>query len=96
MDILICELCGLEVEQLHKHHLIPQQKSKGMDCHLKCATIDCCKPCSKQVHALFTNNELKNSFNTLEKLRIEPRVQKWINWRRKHPVRDIRYSGKRY
>jgi hypothetical protein len=60
------------------------------------ATIDCCVPCSKQVHALFTNGEMKRQFNTLEKLKNDPKVQNWITWRRKHPsVEDIKYGGKR-
>ncbi len=95
LNLKQCELCKLEVQHLCKHHLVPQQKSKGMDKELRHATIDCCRPCSKQVHALFTNSEMKRQFYTLEKLKDDPKVQAWIVWRRKHPnVEDIKYSGK--
>ncbi len=90
-----CELCGLDVDQIHKHHLIPQEKSKGLVSELRHATIKCCKPCSKQVHALFTNGEMKRYFNTLERLKSDVRVQEWISWRRKHPgIKDIKYNEK--
>ncbi len=90
-----CQLCGVIVEHTHKHHLVPQQKSKGMPRDLKHATIECCRPCSKQVHALFSNSEMKRYYNTFERLKEDPRVQKWILWRMKHPsVMDIQYSGK--
>lgn len=90
-----CELCEVEVEHTHKHHLIPQEKSKGMAPDFRHATIECCLPCGKQVHALFTNGEMKRQFNSLEKLKTDSRIQNWILWRRKHPsVNDIKYSGK--
>ena len=54
-----------------------------------------CLPCSKQVHALHSNYELKRKFDTLDKLKQDERVQKWIRWRRKHSrIEDIRYSQK--
>src|ERR1035437_5183659 len=94
-DFKKCELCELEVLYISKHHLIPQQKSKGMDRELRNATIGCCVPCSKQVHALFTHSEMKRQINTLTRLKNDSRVQNWITWRRKHAtVEDIKYSGK--
>ena len=95
-DMQQCALCELEVECTSRHHLIPRQKSKGLARELRTATIRCCVPCGKQVHALFTNGELKRQFNTLEKLKADAQVQKWISWRRKCPrMVDIRYSQKR-
>ncbi len=85
---MICELCDRDVEIRTKHHLIPKQKKTDG----KYAWF--CIPCSKQVHALFTNKELKKYYNTVSKLKAHPKVQKWIEWVRKKNPGDIRYHGK--
>jgi ribosome-binding protein aMBF1 (putative translation factor) len=82
-----CELCGREVP-LTRHHSIPKQK-RGK----KGAVIYLCVPCHKQIHALFTNSELKK-LNTVEKLKEDARVQKWIVWVRKKNPTDVKYHGK--
>ena len=64
-----CELCGREVP-LTKHHSTPKQK-KGK----KGEAIYLCGPCHKQVHALFTNSELKK-LNTVEKLKEDGESEK--------------------
>lgn len=82
-----CILCKREVEKLTKHHLVPKQK-RGRE------TILVCIPCSKQIHALFSNKELKQKYNTLNKLNSSGKIKKWIKWvRNKNPL-DIRYHGK--
>lgn len=82
-----CELCEREVNKTSNHHLVPQQK--GTD--KRKARL--CIPCSKQVHALFTNRELKK-LDTIEKLKAETKVQKWIAWISKRTLENIKYSGK--
>jgi len=82
-----CELCKRDDVPLTKHHLIPKQKG-GDDTALVCI------PCSKQIHALFANRELKQQYNTIEKLQANAQVQTWIDWVRKHNPVDIRYHGK--
>ena len=74
----LCELCDREVEKLTRHHLIPKQrggKKKGV--------VMFCLACKDQVHRLFTNKELSREYNTLEKLRANPKVQNYIKWVRK-------------
>jgi hypothetical protein len=39
-----------------------------------------CRPCHDQMHALFTEKELERDYNTIEKLKAHPDVQKWIAW----------------
>ena len=88
-----CELCDLEVNQITKHHLIPKQKG-GKNKSKNYIWVDL--PCSKQIHSLFTNSELKQKFNTLEKLKEDDRVINWIKWRQNHSsVLDIKYSQKK-
>lgn len=70
-----CALCNRPTPKKYaeKHHVIPKSKG-GKDYEMVCA------PCGDQVHLLFTNKELKTSFNTIEKLKSDERVQKWIKF----------------
>jgi RNase P subunit RPR2 len=83
MEIGICEICEREGVPITKHHLIPKSKHGS-------ETIDVCRPCGKQIHALFTLSELKNRYNTLQKLKREPRMVKFIDWIRKRRKIDIK------
>lgn len=56
-----------------KHHLVPKSQGGG-------PTADLCQMCHKQIHALYDNKTLGEVFNTIEKLREELPVQKYIKW----------------
>jgi len=86
-----CQLCERTGLALTEHHLVPRQKGGGGQGG---ETIDVCVPCSKQIHALFTNSELKQKFNTLEALKADERVRKFVDWVRKKDPKDIKYNGK--
>jgi len=60
-------------KHIEKHHLKPKCR-KGKD------TILLCIDCGDQIHQLFTNKELEKKFDTLEKLLVEPKIQKWALW----------------
>ena len=82
-----CELCGLECKPT-LHHLIPVSKSRHKNKYLKTDEgnfLWICTECHSQIHALFSNYELKELYNTKEKLMEEPRMKKFIEWRMKHP-----------
>jgi len=93
---MVCELCGRDVE-LTEHHLIPKQKAQnihkinGVERQNKAYL---CKPCHKQVHALFDNRELKQNYNTIQKLKSHSGIIKFIEWVRKKNPRDVKYHGK--
>jgi hypothetical protein len=80
--LAICPLCDreMESEDESRHHLVPVHKggAKG-----DLATIH--KFCHTKVHSIFTNSELASRFNTIEKLRDHPEVQKFIEWVRNKP-----------
>lgn len=79
-ELLVCSLCCREVPKSYyeKHHLKPHcKKSKEF--------VWMCKDCADQVHELFTNNELRDIYNTLESLLANEKVQKWVKWVRKKP-----------
>lgn len=76
---LLCALCGRRIPKkryVEKHHLETRQ-AKGKE-----IVIVCC-PCGDQIHELFSNKELRDKYNSIEALRQNPRIQKWIKWIRK-------------
>lgn len=75
-----CPLCGRVTPEQYreKHHLTPKSK-KGKE------TKPVCIDCGDQVHALFTNNELRDQYNTIRALKEHPGVRKWIKWVRNRP-----------
>lgn len=85
----ICELCELDEMALTDHHLVPRarhnkkvKRELGKD---RNKTADVCRPCHDQIHLLFTEKELERDHNTIEKLKAQPSIQKWIAWKRKRP-----------
>lgn len=91
MSMIVCSFCGREVSRNKRHHLIPRMKhNKRMKrLHTKeelNKTVDSCIPCHKQLHAVFTEKELAETFNTVDKLLIHPEIRKFIDWIAAKPV----------
>ena len=79
-----CEICGCECNPT-KHHLVPQQVSRHKNKYLKTDEgnfLWVCVECHSQIHALFSNQELKELYDTKEKLLAEPRFHKFAKERR--------------
>ncbi len=83
-----CALCEREVRQVSKHHIVPKSEG-GRD------TIDLCAACHKTLHSFFTNETLANELNTLEALRQDPDVARYLAWVRKQRDSRITVRGKR-
>jgi hypothetical protein len=85
---LKCELCEREVPpgMVTLHHLTPKQKGgKAED------RVPVCRPCHKQVHAVFGNADLARSFASVQTLREAPQLQAFLRWIRKQkPERNFR------
>ena len=82
-----CEICGHEGD-ITKHHLIPVQQSRHKNKYLRTDEgnyLWVCTECHSQIHALFSNYELKTLYPTKEALLAEPRFRKFVEWRKKHP-----------
>jgi len=82
-----CETCGCVVE-LTKHHLIPQvvcrnKYKKAKNDSDNFAWI--CRTCHDQIHALFSEQELRDRFNTVESLLSDERFAKFVSWKKRHP-----------
>lgn len=76
IEKIYCKMCGREIPDkrcLERHHLTPVAKG-GKE------TDSVCIDCGDQIHMLFTNNELRDVYNSIEKLKEHPAIQKWIGW----------------
>jgi hypothetical protein len=79
MEPLKCALCERAVPSLayiEKHHTVPRSKG-GKE------TVTVCMDCGNQIHELFSNKELRDTYNTIEALKKDERVWRWIRWIRK-------------
>jgi len=75
-----CPLCERIVPSIHqeKHHLIPKCK-KGKE------TVVVCCDCGDMIHQLFDEKILARNLNSIDNIRNEERMLKWIAWIRKKP-----------
>lgn len=82
-----CELCGRAVEALTRHHLVPRTRHANRrnkreftrdDVHQRVAWL--CRPCHDHVHAVFTEKTLEREFNTLERLRCDDDIARFVEW----------------
>lgn len=87
-----CELCGRQVSELTRHHLVPRtlhhnrrvRRDRGR-AGLKAAMAWLCRPCHGYVHALFEEKTLEREFSTLAALSAEQDVARFLAWIRTKP-----------
>jgi hypothetical protein len=77
----ICPLCEREIpaSQRDEHHLVPRLKGGKETQHLH-------RICHRQIHALFSEQELASKYNTVEALLEHPEIQKFVKWVRTKPI----------
>jgi hypothetical protein len=73
-----CQICGQELVEVFKHHVVP--KSKG---GRNGEVIDCCYTCNGQVHMMYSEKELSKM--SLKELINTSEMKKYISWKQKHP-----------
>ena len=81
MVVVTCPLCERDVPSLESHHL--QTKRKDRD-----DTEGLCQPCHRQVHALFTNTELRDprlGLDSVEGLLSDDRMLRAVAFIKKQP-----------
>ena len=85
---VVCPLCERDMPawQITLHHLTPRERGgKAED------RTPMCRPCHKQLHALFSNKRLAQQYPTVEALRGAPELQAFLKWIRKQkPDRNFR------
>ena len=68
------------------HHLKPKQQG-GRAEH----RTPLCRPCHKQLHAVYTNKTLARSLDRIDLLKSAPELQAFLGWIRKQkPDRNFR------
>jgi len=75
-----CELCGRIQVETTVHHLLPKEMGGTFG-----ATANLCIPCHKQIHALYTNEEIAARYLSLAELRADEKLASFIKWIRKQP-----------
>lgn len=83
-----CALCEREVRQVSRHHIVPKSEG-GRD------TVGLCAACHKTLHSFFTNETLANELNTLDALRQDPDVARYLAWVQKQRDSRIVVRSKR-
>jgi hypothetical protein len=73
-----CELCERDVESTTAHHLVPRSRDKKSR-----KIISVCKPCHAMIHRIFSNRDLEQNYDDLEKIKNHPEVIKFVAWVKK-------------
>jgi 5-methylcytosine-specific restriction endonuclease McrA len=87
-----CELCGRMVGEVTKHHLIPRTRHSNKKNKKEFDRVEVrtrlalfCQPCHKQVHAILSEKQLERDYNTLEALRAQAELAKFVTWIKDKP-----------
>lgn len=88
-EIGTCELCEREWVEITVHHLTPKEMGGTF-----LPTANLCIPCHKQIHALYTNEELSIRLNTVLLLKDDPKISSFIKWIKKQPSTKIPLTRK--
>ena len=79
----LCSICGREIlddgVSTDLHHWIPKSK-KGSDV----SRIH--KICHNKIHSLWTENELRDYYNTPERILSHPDMRKFVKWLKRKPA----------
>jgi hypothetical protein len=86
-----CELCRRIVpheriddpQVVQEHHLRPEERADS-------PTVTLCRPCHEQIHATFSNEELRERYDTIEALRDAGELSAYIEWIRGTSKLDIK------
>jgi 5-methylcytosine-specific restriction enzyme A len=84
-----CELCARHQVVTTVHHLTPKEVGGAF-----MPTAELCIPCHKQIHSLYTNEDLGARLNSIEALRKDEKISKFIKWIRKQPSSKLVKSKK--
>jgi 5-methylcytosine-specific restriction protein A len=83
-----CALCEREVSYTSRHHLVP--KSEGGR-----EMVELCSACHKTLHSFFQNRALAKELHTIEALRKDSDIARYLRWVQKQPDKAIRVRSSR-
>ena len=73
-----CELCRRQLASYSNHHLVP--RSQGGQ-HGPKAKL--CPTCHRQLHALFSEATLARDLGTMDLIRANPEISRYVKWVRR-------------
>ena len=73
-----CELCHRESASYTTHHLIPRTEGGRFGPKAKL-----CPTCHRQLHALFSEATLARELGTIDRIRANPEMSRYVKWVRK-------------
>lgn len=74
-------MCGRKLvagRSVNRHHLVPRSRDGRV-------TVALHRICHAAIHAALTEKELERQYNTIERLRDHPQLQRFIAWVRDKP-----------
>jgi len=80
-SLISCELCHRSGIEITEHHLTPKEEGGTNG-----PVASLCIACHKQIHTLYSNKELALCLHTLEQLKSDLSMRKFISWIRKQPL----------
>ena len=86
MSVGACVFCERDGVNLTDHHLIPVTRHKNKKTKKEVPreerhkTVDACRSCHNQIHIIWTEKELEREWNTVEKIKSHPDMQKFVQW----------------
>ncbi|OAS83927.1 HNH endonuclease [Metabacillus litoralis] len=83
-EIGTCELCSRKEVETTIHHLTPKEMGGTF-----LPTAKLCIPCHKQIHAVYTNEELAARLSTIEELKQNEKLKSYVKWIRKQPASKL-------
>lgn len=86
IEITACAFCG-RVTRTRGHHIVPRSKGGRI-------VRPTCVSCEDFIHSTWSHNELRDSFDTVEKIRADPRYDRFYKWLLKQPAGNV-YASKR-
>ncbi len=88
-----CELCGRSGVLLTRHHLIPKTRHRNKRARRSFDRREMigrvayvCRPCHNHIHNLFTEKELERTYNSIETLRNNEELLRFVEWVQKKPA----------
>lgn len=87
-----CQFCGRELGGIvNRHHLVPLSKGGAGT-----PMIPLHKICHDKIHSVLSETELRNYYNTMERLRTQPELEEFIRWvSKKAPEFYVATKGKK-
>ena len=79
-----CDLCERKDVEITIHHLLP----KEMD-GIFGPTANLCIPYHKQIHALYTNEEIAARLTSIHQLKEDPLLSHFLKWIQKQPATKL-------